>query len=75
MPEMPERQRNRKNNLQGGAEFPSQKYLLVTQEPVGKSPCIIHENEENGLRFVVNRAKLHIFQTGKMARFRKVPLF
>ncbi len=27
--------------VQGGPEFPTQKYLLATQEPVGKSPCII----------------------------------
>ncbi len=65
-------------NLQGGAEFPAQKSLLATQEPVGKSPRmprIIYQNKENGLQFVVCKAELHIFQTGRTARFQKVDTF
>ncbi len=60
---------------QGGAEFPTQKYLLATHKPVDKSPCIIYQNKENGLQFDVYEAELHIFWTGKTARFQKVHAF
>ncbi len=61
--------------IQGGAEFPTQKYLLATQGPAGKYPCLTYQNKENGLQFVLNKAGLHMFQTGKTARLKKVLTF
>ncbi len=42
--------------LRGGAGFPTQKCLLATHEQWANP---IHQNIENGLHFIVFKAKLH----------------